>query len=276
MAIARKQALQEKYLQPLQENLVSQLDIVEEILPVLPNESTFCPAEEIPDKEISDLLTTCDSKLEQCAALLAMFFGGNLTQTAFNIVVQFLNSSKAMSLPKTFDQVADFFLKILNVATKYQKIYYCSNCRSSFETLEYSKQRICTTCKGRIAMNYYFDIDDQLNKILAKDLIDFEQASRINLTEEPDIISDVSDGAIYRDFLRTSEGTRVRSGDGITFCMNTDGCNPSEKSAISLWPVFLSINEIPIGERYCIDNTIIAGKLFSLHFFSSLISVLIF
>ena len=215
------------------------------------------------------MLLRCNSKLEQYAALIAMFFGGNLTQTAFNIVVEFLNTSDARSLPKSFDQIADFFLKSLNVSINYRKIFYCSNCRNSFERLEYSKQRICSTCKERIAMNYFFDIDDQLNKILAKGLIDFKQALRIDLTTEPDIISDVSDGAIYRDFLRTPEGARVRSGDGITFCLNTDGCNPSEKSAISLWPVFLTINEIPIGERYCMENTVIAGKLFSLQSFST-------
>ncbi len=58
MAIARNRAFQEKYLPALQENCVPQLDIDEEILPFLPNKRISCPAGEVPDKEISELLTT--------------------------------------------------------------------------------------------------------------------------------------------------------------------------------------------------------------------------
>ena len=220
------------------------------------------PDSESSGDEISEMVLKCDTKLEQYAALIALFFGGNLTQTAFNVVIELLNSSYKMCLPKCFDQVADSFLKRLNVSINFEKTFYCGTCERSFNNLEYSRQRICQTCENRLAMNYFFDINDQLNKILAKDIIDFKQASRIDLSVEPEMISDVVDGTIYRDFLRTAEGSCVRSGHGITFSVNTDGCNPSEKSSISLWPIFLTINEIPIGERYCIENTIIAGKYF--------------
>ena len=42
--------------------------------------------------------------------------------------------------------------------------------------------------------------------------------------------------------------------------MNTDGIALAEKSNLSLWPIFLAINEIPIEERFCIDNVIVAGN----------------
>ncbi len=103
-------------------------------------------------------------------------------------------------------------------------------------------------------------MEDQIDYILNKNVVDFNQATLINLENEPEIISDVTDGSFYRNFLKTNEGAHVRSGNGMTFSINTDGADPSDKSTIALWPVFISINEIPIGERYCIENTIIAGK----------------
>ena len=107
-------------------------------------------------------------------------------------------------------------------------------------------------------MQYYFDIKQQLNSIISKNSIDFSYAASIDLEKNNDY-KDVTDGRIYKNFLSTEEGHHIRSGNGFTFSINTDGCNPSNKSLISIWPVFLTINEIPIGDRYCMENVIIAG-----------------
>ncbi len=92
-------------------------------------------------------------------------------------------------------------------------------------------------------------------------VINFKEASSKNLDENLISIKDVTDGCLYRSFLQTNEGKIVLKGHAITLSINTDGCNPSDNpSAPSLWPVFISINEIPLNQRYCIENTIIAGK----------------
>ena len=87
----------------------------------------------------------------------------------------------------------------------------------------------------------------------------FDQAASIDLSTEPEFVSDVIHGEIYRNFLKTSEGNSLIAGNGFSLSINTDGCNPSDKSSISLWPIFLCINEIRVGERYCPENIIIAG-----------------
>jgi hypothetical protein len=227
----------------------------------VPDYEPYEPEPEL-QSEINSGFSICSSKLEEYAALISMFFDANLTQNAFEVVVDLLNCSYQKDLPKRFDSIADNFLKELDVKIKSKKRYFCSTCVTTLKKLAFPKQRQCSRCKTRLAMNYYFDMDDQLQRILSKNLVKFKQAADIDLTTKPAVMSDVIDGEIYRNFLKTPEGRSVVNGSGLTFSINTDGCNPSDKSSISLWPVFVSINEIPIGERYCIENVIIAGNNF--------------
>ena len=69
-------------------------------------------------------------------------------------------------------------------------------------------------------------------------------------------------------FASTSVGSQVMEvlkrgkdiGIGhITLTMNTDGVPLYNSSSVSLWPVFLEINELPPSERSLIQNMIIWG-----------------
>ena len=48
------------------------------------------------------------------------------------------------------------------------------------------------------------------------------------------------------------------------FLLNTDGISSNKKPKLTIWPVFLVINELPLEIRFLIDNTILAGNAFSL------------
>ena len=74
-------------------------------------------------------------------------------------------------------------------------------------------------------------------------------------------ISDVNDVNIYQRFLKTNDGQYVLESEGFTFTISSDGVKVSDKSDISLWPVYLIINELSIQSRFCLENVIIAGKL---------------
>jgi hypothetical protein len=50
--------------------------------------------------------------------------------------------------------------------------------------------------------------------------------------------------------------------EAFTFLMNTDGISLAEKSNLSIWPIFFAINELPVEERFWIDNIIIADTKF--------------
>lgn len=211
------------------------------------------------DPEFQGLLESATEK-ERYAALLALFYGANMSQTAFKIVVQYLNMGGS-DIPQKFDHVVNRFLADnlegkLHPTKNYVKTYQCKRCSYKTSVLSHPKQRTCLKCKDRLAMHYHFDIESQIKRIVNKNIINFNHASN----SESSTISDIVDGSIYQEFLHSAQGKCVLDGNGFTFSLNTDGANPSDKSSISLWPVFLVINEIPLEERYCIENIIIAGK----------------
>jgi hypothetical protein len=92
-------------------------------------------------------------------------------------------------------------------------------------------------------------------------------------------ICDIYDGTIYKNILKTEDGKlqrfcfvqqenknitiikgqQITNSRAFTLSMNTDGISLSEKSDLSIWPVILVINELPIEIRFCIENVIIAG-----------------
>jgi hypothetical protein len=226
-------------------------------------------------------LLTCNSETETCATLLSIFYGANLSQQAFETIVRFVNltNKDGPQLPLSFDQIFQRFYKSLdkydgtNPIKKYTKTYYCKI--HGVTMLEHQKQRRCLQCENtnRLSMHYYFDIEYQIRKIIQKNIINFGKASRYST----DYICDLQDGAIYQDFLRTPQGQCVKDGNGFTLSINTDGVNPCMKSKMSLWPVFLAINEIPLDQRYCIENMIIAGKTFaSIYLCCSFSSIIFF
>jgi hypothetical protein len=60
--------------------------------------------------------------------------------------------------------------------------------------------------------------------------------------------------------LKSNIGAKILNREAFTFLLNTDGISICEKSGLTIWPILLAINEIAIGDRFCIDNIIIAGN----------------
>ena len=79
--------------------------------------------------ELNDLnifLGKLTSEEETAAAMLAYFFGSNLSQNGFKMFCEFLHSTSSepyINVPKTFDQTCDLLLKKLNSKIKFKKIY---------------------------------------------------------------------------------------------------------------------------------------------------------
>lgn len=104
-------------------------------------------------------------------------------------------------------------------------------------------------------MFYHFNITNQLHRIckssnlFKKSNLDFEYS---------EFISDIQNGKIYQDLLKSEDSEAFKTRRAFSFCINTDGiaCD-----SIKLWPIYLTINEIPIGTRFCINNVIVAGLL---------------
>ena len=104
-------------------------------------------------------------------------------------------------------------------------------------------------------MYYHFNIEEQIQSIMNKcKLSDFEKPITPNVE-----LCDITDGELYKSVLASVDGHLFKKKQAFSFSMNTDGVSLSKSSKLSMWPVFLTINEVPLFKRYSIDHVILAG-----------------
>ena len=72
------------------------------------------------------------------------------------------------------------------------------------------------------------------------------------------LLQDLYDGSEYRRHKEFLSST-----NNISFMLNTDGAQLFSSSTISLWPIWLVINELPPQVRFSKKNVILAGIWFS-------------
>ena len=108
-------------------------------------------------------------------------------------------------------------------------------------------------------MYYYLDVENQIQKIMNK--VKLSDLDNKNLTDD---LFDITDGSIYKKLLESEDGHLFANKKAFTFSLNTDGISPYKKSKLTIWPVFLVINELPLETRFSIDNTILAGNVLPL------------
>ena len=72
-------------------------------------------------------------------------------------------------------------------------------------------------------------------------------------------VEDIYDGLLYKKLA--SEGI-LSSPDNLSFLMNTDGVPVFKSSKVSIWPLYLIINELPYHKRMANENMIFAGLWF--------------
>lgn len=72
-------------------------------------------------------------------------------------------------------------------------------------------------------------------------------------------IEDIYDGRLYRSLARKGI---LSSGNNISFIFNTDGVPVFKSSKVSIWPLYLIINELPHHKRFAKENMLFAGMWF--------------
>jgi len=107
-------------------------------------------------------------------------------------------------------------------------------------------------------MFYYLNMKRQLETIANSSNL-FELP--FNAPSSADTITDFKDGTIYRNLMK-SIGKQLEEKRAFTFTINTDGISKSDKSKCTIWPVFLTINELPLDQRFSLENTVVAGKVY--------------
>ena len=105
----------------------------------------------------------------------------------------------------------------------------------------------------RLQVFYYCSIVDQIKLLFIKKILPVKSY----VSKNDNYLSDIKDGSYYKDYIATLE---KETGDEFyTFMINIDGIARCEKSTLSIWPVYLVINEIEVESRFHIHNVILAG-----------------
>jgi len=114
-------------------------------------------------------------------------------------------------------------------------------------------------CTGTTANQEYFvtaDIANQLKELFERPGI-WEAIQEGWDIPESDVISDIKSGSEYRKLRQAGEF--LHNQNNVTFSTFTDGVPLFKSSSISLWPVYLLINELPPKERFLNRNMILWG-----------------
>lgn len=101
----------------------------------------------------------------------------------------------------------------------------------------------------------HFDLVPQIHNILNKyfDVI----INYLNRSQEPDIISDIHDGQLYKNISEKYKHLHI-----LPLTLNFDGAQIFNSSKNSLWPVQIYMNCLPPNLRFHHDNIIISAIYF--------------
>lgn len=81
--------------------------------------------------------------------LLSVFFGGKMTQNAFNLMLKFMNFMTPKKYPANFNSLASSLMNDCKDNIVYSKILWCNNCKKKIDNAEKRYNRNCTSCNKR-------------------------------------------------------------------------------------------------------------------------------
>lgn len=142
---------------------------------------------------------------------------------------------------------------------KFTKHYYCSVCTTSLVT----KNSICETCQANRGISYFIEMPflKQLEFMFERN--SFRELLQHRFQREgglrPSSFRDIYDGSLYQQYVRNEF---LSNPNNISFTWYTDGIPVFKLSHISIWPVYLTINELPYKLRIRKENIVLVGLWF--------------
>lgn len=136
--------------------------------------------------------------------------------------------------------------------------YYCSNCQVPLQR----QDSICRECAGQHDVAYFiqFPISDQLKSLFAKPGFYEALQFRFNRIKKNEAnLEDVYDASIYQECMQTGF---LANPNNISFFAYFDGMALFKKSVFSIWPLYLTINELKYSQRTKKENVVLAGIWF--------------
>ena len=141
--------------------------------------------------------------------------------------------------------------------------YYCAHCYTHVGkeatrcTNEHCMKDL--TVSGAVAYFVLHSMISQLQVLFKrKHFTEQIREHRFNhfRSKSTDTINDVYDGKLYQNLY--NKGI-LNNPNNLSFAMSTDGVAIFKSSKISMWPVYMLINELPIAERKSRENILFYG-----------------
>ena len=229
-----------------------------------PTEESSCP-EEKTDRDQEPLYNGANVTLGSVMVLLVLFvIRHNLTSEALenllSIIAAVLPASSV--LPCSVSRFKKYFGDLKHPFVFH---HYCSFC------FAYIGQRGVTQCTNSHCLkdltakggtSYFIEIPiiNQLQTMFSRSGFYNDLQHRFKRKKQAqENIEDIYDGRLYRSLV--SKGI-LSSENNISFIFNTDGVPVFKSSKVSIWPLYLIINELPYKKRFARENMLFAGMWF--------------
>ena len=198
--------------------------------------------------------------------LYVLSFG--VTDIQFESLLCLVNLHFLVAHP-ALSSVYKFKRYLAGMKSVYTKHYFCNTCLTLVaESAQLCPNKLCPhqDLSKQNAKGYFLELSiaSQVEAILSRPDIQkaLEKQKKRGRSKG---ISDIADGALYQKLCKDGGPLSDKYPYNISFSLNTDGVNLVNSRAISVWPVYLWINELPYGIRKQKQNMIVAGVWFSSH-----------
>lgn len=183
----------------------------------------------------------------------------HLSQVAIGHLLNLIN----FHLPKGASVPATKYLLEKNLQPDFTQVFKCFYCQKCDKPVDTDRMDVCDSCNAAVNRsdllrggNFFvvFDITNTLLNVLKIPTVADNLIKNLDNRGRRDsrVMCDIMDGSSYKELnLDTND---------ITCSVNTDGVNVFESSNFSIWPLFISINELDFKIRS--KNTMLVGLWF--------------
>ncbi len=189
----------------------------------------------------------------------------NLTGEGLSDLLQLINLHclKECLLPRTLYKFKQWFADL-----KHPLVYhkYCARCCLLIDAKAASNVCANPLCNADLSkvesLDYFieFPIEYQLQSLCKRQgFLDKLRHRFTRKKKNAGAYEDIYDGKVYKDLC--SQGLLDKE-TNVSFTWNTDGIPVFKSSKMSMWPVYLMLNELPYASRQKSDNMILAGLWF--------------
>ncbi|XP_034944466.1 uncharacterized protein [Chelonus insularis] len=189
------------------------------------------------------------TRAESEALIMAFVLNQSTSEKGLELLLKLINCH----MPNPVYTSAKNFTNKFPVHSSKQN-FFCMECEAGLTFNDHSE--IICMCGTRNVKKQLIDktkyfltlpIEEKLIDLLNNE----ELRKQLNISKNNS--SDVTTGRMYRNLQERN----IIGKNDITFQLNTDGVSVFKSTNASMWPIFLSINELPLSTRR--DNTILAG-----------------